>query len=393
VEHAARTRREIVAAVRAGSSQRSAADRFGVALATVQLWLNRAADQPLDDVDWADRPPVARRIRRTGRDLEDRILDLRRELREDSVLGEYGPVAIHRELVARAAAGERVPAVRTIARILERRGALDAKRRVRRAAPPLGWYLPDVRRHESELDSFDVIEGLRLKGGIPLDILTGISLLGGLPGTWPTISLRARRVVEAMGEHWQEIGLPGYAQFDNDPRFVGGLAHPNSIGPVIRFCLAVGVVPVFAPPRESGFQAAVEAYNGRWQRKVWARFWDPTVDDLVERSDTYVGAVRRHSAVRIEAAPDRGPFPDRAVDLDRPPSGRIVFIRRSSDDGVVSVLKVRYPVDRSWVHRLVRVELDLDARRVSCFALRRREPDDQPCLAELPFHPPARWYR
>jgi len=40
----------------------------------------------------------------------------------------------------------------------------------------------------------------------------------------------------------------------------------------MRTCLRLDVTPVFAPPRESGFQAAIENFNGRWQAKVWARF-------------------------------------------------------------------------------------------------------------------------
>jgi hypothetical protein len=386
-------RRDLVAAVRAGASQRATAARFGVALATVQLWLRRAGDDPLDQVDWSDRPPIAHRVRRTPAELEDLILDVRRMLREQSDLGEYGAAAIRRELEMRAQPGP-LPAVRTIARILERRGALDARRRVRHPAPPPGWYLPDVRRRELELDSFDVIDGLRLKGGIALDILTGISLHGALVGTWPTTGVSARAATAAFEAHWRETGLPGYAQFDNDPRFIGGMFHPNSIGPVIRFALAVGVVPVFVPPRETGFQAAIEAYNGRWQQKVWGRFWDPSIEGLVVRSDAYVAASRRRHAARIEAAPARSPFPaDRPLDLSAPPSGRIVFIRRASDQGAISVLNVRYRVDPRWIRRLVRAELDLDARRLRCFGLRRREPDDQPHLAELPFYPPARWYR
>lgn len=278
--------------------------------------------------------------------------------------------------------------------ILERRGALDARRRVRRPAPPLGWYLPDVRRRTVELDSFDVIDGLRLKGGLNLDILTGISLHGGLVGVWPTAGVSAGMVVLALGEHWGAVGLPGYAQFDNDPRFIGGHGHPNSIGPVIRYCLAVGVAPVFAPPRETGFQAAIEAFNGRWQRKLWARFWDPTLADLQARSAAYVAASRQRSALRIEAAPGRAIFPvDRSIDLAAPPSGRLVFIRRTTDEGRASILGVRYPVDPRWLHRLVRSELDLDARRLRFFALRRREPDDQPLLGEVAFQPPDRWYR
>ena len=315
-------------------------------------------------------------------------------LREESVLGEYGPVAIHRELERRADLPGPLPAVRTIARIIERRGALDAKRRVRRPAPPAGWYLPDVRRGLVELDSFDVIEGLRLKGGIELDILTAISLHGGAVAAWPTSGVSARLTVSSLDEHWRDhLYELDHLKGDNDTRFIGGMAHPNSIGPVIRYCLAVGVAPVFVPPRETGFQASIEAFNGRWQQKLWTRFWDPTLADLQDRSAAYVAASRQRSAARIEAAPDRMPFPvDRVIDLAAPPSGRLVFIRRTSDQGSVSVLGVRYPVHRQWIHRLIRGELDLDARQVRFFGLRRREPDDQPLLAQVPFDPPARWF-
>ena len=206
--------------------------------------------------------------------------------------------------------------------------------------------------------------------------------------------MTGRSTVGALEEHWQAVGLPGYAQFDNDTRFIGGNRHPNSIGLVIRYCLAVGVVPVFAPPLEMGFQASIEAYNGHWQRKLWARFWDPDLEDLQVRSAAFVAASRVRSAVRIEAAPERTPFPlGRPIDLGAPPAGRLVFLRRTSDVGSVSVLGQRYPVDPRWLHRLVRAELDLDARQLTFFALRRREPDDQPVLGEVTFEPPTRWYR
>lgn len=382
----------MVVAVRAGASLRAVGRRFQVSPATVQLWLIRAADRPLERIDWSDRPSIPGRVSRTRVDVEDRILDVRRMLREESVLGEYGPTAIRRELEAMAELAGPLPSVRTIARILERRGALDAKRRVRRPAPPAGWYLPDLRRRLVELDSFDVISGLRLTGGLELDILTGISLLGALAAAWPTAGVSGRSTVGRLEEHWRSVGLPGYAQFDNDTRFIGGNRYPNSIGPVIRYGLAVGVVPVFAPPLEMGFQASIEAFNGQWQRKLWARFWDPTLADLQVRSAAYITASRVRSAVRIEAAPERASFPlDRLIDLAAPPAGRLVFLRRTSDAGSVSILGVRYPVDPRWPHRLVRGELDLDARRLSFFALRRREPDDQPMLGEVPFEPPARW--
>jgi len=56
-------------------------------LCTVQRWVSRAAGHPLTQVDWSDRPsgPIGSSSR-TPRELEDLILELRRELREKSDL-------------------------------------------------------------------------------------------------------------------------------------------------------------------------------------------------------------------------------------------------------------------------------------------------------------------
>src|SRR5262249_38697168 len=126
----------MVAAVRAGASLRHVADRFGVALATVQRWVARAGQQRLDRVDWADRP------------------------------------------------------------------------------------------------CFDGVEGLVIQGGIPVEVLNGISLHGGLVVSWPHTVITAQVTVESLIEHWRAVGLPGYAQFDNDPIFEGAQIHPDTIGRV-----------------------------------------------------------------------------------------------------------------------------------------------------------------
>jgi hypothetical protein len=365
-----------------------------VSLATVQLWVRRAAGRSLDAVDWADRPPVAAHVRRTAPDTEVLVLEIRQRLRSESVLGEYGAAAIRRELEELDVLAGPVPSVRTIGRILERSGALDGRRRVRRPAPPPGWYLPDLRARRVELDSFDFIDGLWLRGGIPIDVLTGISLHGALAAAWPASGLRSAQTADLLEAHWRSVGRPRYAQFDNDARFIGGASVRDSIGTIIRFCLVAGVTPVFAPPRETGFQAAVEAFNGRWQRKLWLRFWNPSLDELQARSARYIHAVRQASALRIEAAPLRHPIPDTdRLDRSAAASGRLVFLRRTSDTGAVTILNRLYPVDRLWVHRLVRAELDIDAGRIDVFALRRRDPDDQPLITQLPFDPPRRWFR
>lgn len=377
---------------------RAVARRFGVGLGTVQRWVERAAGKDLECVDWASRSSApARQARRIPVEIEHEILTVRRTLREESVLGEYGAAAIRHELlVGWPGDPARAPSLRTIGRILERRGALDARGRVRRPAPPAGWYLPGLAARRVELDSFDVIAGLRLKGGRDLEILTGISLHGGLTGAWPEWAVTTTAAMAAIEAHWREHGRPAYAQFDNDTRFQGSHGYIDLFGRLVRFCLSLDVVPVFAPPREMGFQAAIESFNGRWQAKVWARYWVDTLADLQAKSARYIAASHGRAAVRIEAAPARVPFPDAwAFDPKAKPLGQLVFLRRTTERGNAEVLGRTFEVDRHWPYRLVRAEIDLTAGSIRFHALRRRDPTDQPLLREHPYEPVVRriWTR
>ena len=118
-----------------------------------------------------------------------------------------GADAIRSALLAEGLAG--VPSVRTINRILGRRGALDGKRRTRRPAPPRGWYLPDLAASKAELDGVDIVEGLALKGGPQVEVLNLVSLHGGLVASWPVaMPVTTDVTLQALVEHWREVGLP-----------------------------------------------------------------------------------------------------------------------------------------------------------------------------------------
>jgi len=142
----------MVSAVRKGTSIRQAAKRFGVARATVQYWLSRAGDARLDRVDFGERPRGPRQpANRVDTRVEEQILALRRDLMQLSALGEFGAEAIHREMRRRQI--PQTPSVRTIGRILERRGALDGRKRTRRPPSPPGWYLPEAADALAELSA------------------------------------------------------------------------------------------------------------------------------------------------------------------------------------------------------------------------------------------------
>jgi len=216
---------------------------------------------------------------------------LRRWLRLHDPLGYVGAAAIRRNLLA---AGEPAPSARTIARILHRAGVTPQKRR-RHPPPPAGWYLPAVAAGRAELDQLDVVEGLPLRRGGPVEVLTGISLWGKLAWAEPAhAGWRVESIRAVLAAHWQRWGAPEYLQMDNDTRFAGSSRAVRRLGRLIRFCLAHGVVPVFAPPRETGFQAAVESFNALWQAKVWQRFRHRDLRQLRSRNQAFLEAHHRH---------------------------------------------------------------------------------------------------
>lgn len=376
----------MVRAVRAGANVRSVAAKFAVSIGQVAFWVGRATGQRLDRVDFSDRVPgCIIGWNRTGAAVEHQILELRRRLRNESVLGEYGAEAIQDALQVEKALV--IPSRATINRALARNGAQDASRRQRRPSPPRGWYLPAVAAGHAELDSFDLIEDLKIANGPLVSVLTGTSVHGGLVDAWPLEQALSKLILPRLIERWQREGLPVYAQFDNGTQFQGAHQWPDSIGRISRLCLALGVTPVFAPPREHGFQNAIEGFNALWQGKVWRRYEVQDVMHLERLSAAYVSAHRTRSVRRRDHAPIRRSFPKRfKLDLRAEPKGTMIFLRRSDEAAKVNLLGNSFTLPPHWPHRLTRCEVDLNARQIHCFALRRRDPADQPLLIQVPYH-------
>jgi hypothetical protein len=368
------------------------ARQFGVGVATVAHWVERAKGQRLDRVDWSDRSRAPHHTRRTDTSLEDLVLKARSELAH-SDLGAVGADAIRQALLDRGVA--QAPSLRTINRILARRGALDSRPRTRRPPPPKGWYLPDVAKAKAELDSFDIVEGLVIKDGPQVEVLNGVSLHGGLVVSWPVASpVTAAMTVASLVEHWRAVGLPRYAQFDNDMIFHGTHRYPDALGRVLRLCLSLEVVPVLVPPRETGFQAMIESYNGWWQTRVWSRFQHAHLEDLQGRSGRHVQALRQQRAARIEAAPDRRSFPVAwKLDLKKRPRGRLIYLRRSNGLSQMTLLGQTWDLGQVWPNRLVRCEVDLDKDKLRFFSLRRKAPTSQPQILEVDYRLPNRGFQ
>jgi transposase len=161
---------------------RQVAAQFRVGKSTVERWGKRAQGKRLDRVDWNDRPDgTSKPVNRASAEVEQCVLTLRKQLKENSPLGEHGADAIIREMQQRDCPV--LPARATVNRILKRHGELDGRHRKRFKAPPAGWYLKPLAKKLAELDQFDYIEDLCIKGGKTFQVLNAISLHGGLVGS------------------------------------------------------------------------------------------------------------------------------------------------------------------------------------------------------------------
>lgn len=363
-------------------SIRQAAREFGFGKSVVGDWVARARGHRLDRFDFADGKP-GRAWNRMAPNVEERIAELRVELKA-STLGEYGARAIRDALQTE---GTYLPSEAAINRALSRLGLQDGVRRIRRPAPPKGWYLLAVMAGRAELDCFDFIEGLKIAGGPLVDVLTAKSLHGSLTDSWPMSGLRAKATVLCLLERWQREGLPAYAQFDNHTVFQGAHQVADTVGRVSRLCLQLKVIPVFVPPLEHGMQNTIESFNALWQAKVWLRYRVKNFFELTARSERYIAAHRARTQAMADAAPSRRAMsPHFTFDPTLPVRGRMVFIRRTDGSGKVDMLGQRFAVTRTWLHRLVRCEVDFDHHHIRFFALRRRNPAEQPLLATLTYH-------
>jgi hypothetical protein len=366
-------------------SLHSVAMLFRTSVPTVSRWVERAGSQRLDRVDFSSRRP-GRAWNRTAGTMERRIVECRRRLKDESVLGEYGARSIQGALQSD---GARSPSVATINRVLSRHGLQDDARRMRRPAPPPGWYLPAVVGGQAELDGFDFIEDLKIAQGPLVNVLTVKSLHGRLSDAWAMERKSAQNAADALLARFCREGLPAYAQFDNDTVFQGAHQFADTVGRLSRLCLALRIIPVFVPPLEHGMQNPIESFNALWQAKVWRRHQVTSLPELQSCSDRYIAAHRARHATQTESAPPRRPFPRRfQFDLNTPLTGTMIFVRRTNDTGRVFLLGRSYLVSEHWTHRLVRCEVDFDQHGIRCYGLRRRAPTEQPLLITIPYHRP-----
>ncbi len=312
--------------------------------------------------------------RRIPPELERIILSIRRRLEAHGPPGNnyhlLGAAAILAEI--KALNVRPLPSPRTIDRVLQRNG-LTAPR-VRRAPLLPRQDYPDPRAQQSnQLHEADLVGPIYLKGRrqryyiwVCKDAFDGAVCLR------LAYSRRMEEVLTFLGESWKALGRPAHVQLDNAREIAGWGPAARYLSRVIRLCLRFGVTPVFNPPGEPQYNGSVENFNGWFQPRLFQRRFTRPGDLRRElaRLEEAVNTQHVHPrwggltpaphrrGLRLQKLPQRFVVPTTALPVA---AGRVIFIRRVSAAGTVSVLSQSYRVGKR--HRGLYLKLVLDTQR------------------------------
>jgi transposase InsO family protein len=357
----------------AGRSVKHICSALGRTEAWFHKWWRRylqAGPDGLYDLTRANHQ-VAQRI---APELERTILSIRRRLQAHatpatrySLIGSPAILAELKSLGIRP-----LPCERTIGRVLERNGLTAPRIRLASLLPRQEYPGPQARA-SNELHEVDLVGPIYLKGsGHRYYIWVCKDVFDGAVCLRLAESRKMDEVLWFLGECWKDLGRPEQMQLDNARELAGWGPAARTLSRVIRLCLRYGVSPVFIPEGEPQFNGSVENFNGWFQEPLLQRRFRRPGDLRRELARLQEAVTTQHVHPRLQgqtpAQHRRGlrlqKLPANfVVPTDRLPlaEGRVLFIRRVSLAGTVTVLSQTYRVGKR--HRGLYLRLVVDTGR------------------------------
>jgi transposase InsO family protein len=307
-------------------------------------------------------------------ELERTILSVRRRLQAHATPAtRYSLIGAPAILSELKTLGIRpLPSERTIERVLERNG-LTAPRLRRAPLLPRQEYPGPQAQNSNQLHEVDLVGPIYLKGsGHRYYIWVGKDAFDGAVCLRLADSRRMDEVLWFLGACWKDLGLPEQVQFDNARELAGWGPSARTLSRVIRLCLRHGVGPVFIPEGEPQFNGSVENFNGWFQEPLFQHRFKRSGDLRRELARLQEAVNTQHAhprlggktpaqhrrGLRLRKLPASFVVPTGRLPLA---AGRVMFLRRVSVAGTVTVLSQSFRVGKR--HRGLYVRLVVDTGR------------------------------
>jgi hypothetical protein len=354
-------------------------------------WLRRYRDHGQEGLRDRSRTP-SRMPNKTPERLIRKILALRAELvahrsRRTAFAG-IGAETIHHELALRGVG--RLPSVSTIEKILARTGRT---KKIKRNRLPTGPAYPySVSRKMGDLHQTDLVGPRYLRGAKGVTRFYSYHTFDVAGQTVAASQFPDKRTISLcrhLADSWRVMELPRDSQMDNEMAASGGGRYRYSLSQVIRLHLLLGVHLIFIPPGEPGRNAAVESFNGLWQKRVLRhrccdlqalrqcnrRFLDyyhlekPSRSLTLAKHETrYPGVLRDRLWPQLRHLPEyfaldayRDTHGHLAIPIAK---GRVSFVRKVDRHGRIEFNGAEYFIRRKLEHQYVVATLSTHHRRI-----------------------------
>jgi len=367
-------RRRAIERSLAGESPAAICASMGYSREWFYKWLRRSRS---GDPEWfrerSRRPHES--PGRTSRELEETVITVRESLERQGLF--HGAQAIRWELEALGRYPR--PSVRTISRILGRRGLI--RRRPGRYQPRGKPYPQLVGDRAGAVHQSDFVGPRFLTGPIRFYSLNSVDLGTGRCAVQPMLQRSGQHVVDALWATWCRLGMPHHQQVDNEMVFYGSPAHPRGMGSLIRLCLHHDIEAWFIPLGEPWRNGVVEKFNHHWDDKLLRRIPMASAEDLRRESlqfeERHNGRYRysklggKTPQAALEASGATLRFPPTVAapryPLPKPERGRYHLVRFVRSDGLLDVFGEKFRAPPEAIYEYVRLTVDVARQRLTVF--------------------------
>jgi transposase len=204
--------------------------------------------------------------------------------------------------------------------------------------------------------------------------------------------------VSTLIKAWQKMDIPEYLQMDNALCYRGSNRHPRSFGTVIRFCLSLGVQPVFVPISEPWRQGILEKFNDVYDKSFFRRQQFSSFDHLQKCSQDFEefhnqnhrysvlhgktpNQIIKEQAEKQRLLPENYELQDKQIPLM---DGYIHLIRFIRSDRVLNVFGERFSLQKTPIYEYVTASICVDSHRINVYL------KDQ-LVEEIEYRMPVDW--
>ena len=273
------------------------------------------------------------------------------------------------------------PARRTIERILQREGRTRHPAKGPAFERTRSTYPAPKATAPGDLQQTDLVGPRHLRtprGPVGFYAFHTVDVAGGGAATWQGPDKSAETFCQYLVRvAWKRLGLPLIWQVDNERALEGWPGR--SFTQPLRLALLLGVEVRFIPQGEPGRNADIESFNALWQARVLRRIETPSLARLATVSDHFERwYMEERPHPKLSLAENGTRFPaallaaqngalrriPQGFSLDRHRDaagalrlplarGRISWVRRADERGVLPLLGRRLPLGRAAANQYV----------------------------------------